>query len=79
MGKALKVFRQSTSPINWTFISPAALIFPGEKQAKYRVGPEQLLVDSEGNSKISVSDYALAMIDELEAAKYPQQRIGVAY
>ncbi|MBE7214283.1 NAD(P)-dependent oxidoreductase [Shewanella benthica] len=79
MGKALEVFRQSTSPINWTFISPAALIFPGEKQARYRVGGDQLLLDVQGNSKITVSDYALAMIDELETGKYPRQRIGVAY
>ncbi|MEJ2763436.1 NAD(P)-dependent oxidoreductase [Photobacterium sp. MCCC 1A19761] len=78
-GEALAVFRQSDSPIAWTFVSPAAEIFPGEQQAPYRVGGEQLLTDADGNSRISVSDYAVAMVDELEAEQYPNQRIGVAY
>ncbi len=79
MGEALDVFRSTSSELNWTFISPAAEIFPGEKQAPYRIGGEQLLVDDQGASRISVSDYAVAMIDELEAGNYPNQRIGVAY
>ncbi|OPX56266.1 hypothetical protein SAMN02745127_00635 [Oceanospirillum multiglobuliferum] len=79
MGEALAVFRNSKSPLNWTFVSPAAVIFPGEKQGHYRIGGDQLLQDAEGNSQISVSDYAVAMIDELEQAQYPRQRIGVAY
>ncbi|KJY83978.1 NAD-dependent dehydratase [Vibrio galatheae] len=78
-GEALDVFKSSTNSVDWTFISPAAEIFPGEKQSPYRVGGDGLLTDSEGNSKISVSDYAVAMIDELEAHQYPNQRIGVAY
>ncbi|CDU08367.1 Putative NADH-flavin reductase [Vibrio coralliirubri] len=78
-GEALEVFKQSNSEVNWTFISPAAEIFPGEKLATYRTGGDQLLTDQDGNSKISVSDYAIAMIDELEAGQFPRQRIGVAY
>ncbi|CDT38599.1 NAD(P)-dependent oxidoreductase [Vibrio coralliirubri] len=78
-GEALEVFKQSNSEVNWTFISPAAEIFPGEKLSTYRTGGDQLLTDQDGNSKISVSDYAIAMIDELEAGKFPRQRIGVAY
>ncbi|MEZ8677276.1 NAD(P)-dependent oxidoreductase [Vibrio splendidus] len=78
-GEALEVFKQSNSKVNWTFISPAAEIFPGEKLSTYRTGGDQLLTDEDGNSKISVSDYAIAMIDELEAGKFPRQRIGVAY
>lgn len=79
MGEALEVFRKTQSRVNWTFISPAAEIFPGELQGNYRVGGEELVTDEDGNSRISVSDYALAMIDELESGKYPNQRIGVAY
>ncbi|MGO2320117.1 MAG: NAD(P)-dependent oxidoreductase, partial [Vibrio toranzoniae] len=78
-GEALEVFKQSDSEVNWTFVSPAAEIFPGEKLSTYRTGGNQLLTDEDGNSKISVSDYAIAMIDELEAGKFPRQRIGVAY
>ncbi len=78
-GEALEVFRASNSDVNWTFVSPAAEIFPGDKQGQYRVGGDQLLTDSEGNSRISVADYAVALIDELEYAEHPPQRIGVAY
>ncbi len=78
-GEALEVFRASNSDVNWTFVSPAAEIFPGDKQGQYRVGGDQLLTDSEGNSRISVADYAVALIDELEYAEHPCQRIGVAY
>lgn len=78
-GEALEVFRNNSSSISWTFVSPAAEIFPGEPQGSYRVGGEQLLTDDNGSSRISVSDYAKAMVDELEAAQHLNQRIGVAY
>ncbi|MCG3721015.1 NAD(P)-dependent oxidoreductase [Vibrio cincinnatiensis] len=77
--EALDVFRNSPSTLNWTFVSPAAEIFPGGKQAAYRVGGDQLLVDEEQNSRISVSDYAVAMIDMLETESFTQQRVGIAY
>lgn len=79
MSEALAVFRGTESTVNWTFVSPAAEIFPGEKQGTYRIGGDELLADEQGASRISVSDYAAAMIDELEAGHYPKQRIGVAY
>lgn len=78
-GQALDTFNASNSLVNWTFISPAAEIFPGDVLGHYRIGGEQLLTDNEGRSHISVADYAKAMIDELEVSKYPQQRIGIAY
>lgn len=78
-GQALSVFRESQSAIDWTFISPAAEIFPSEAQGTYRIGHEQLLVDAQGRSRIAVSDYAKAMLDEVAQHRYPQQRIGVAY
>ncbi|ACJ29297.1 NADH-flavin reductase, putative [Shewanella piezotolerans WP3] len=77
--EALEVFKQNTTTVDWTFVSPAAEIIPGEKLSRYRVGADQLLVDDNGDSKISVSDYAIAMIDELESNNHPCQRIGVAY
>ncbi|MBH9741779.1 NAD(P)-dependent oxidoreductase [Vibrio navarrensis] len=77
--QALQVFRSSDSPLNWTFVSPAAEIFPGEKVGQFRVGGDQLLTDAQGHSKISVADFASAMLDELETAKHAKQRISVAY
>lgn len=78
-GQALDVFRDSQSTLNWTFVSPAAEIFPEGKLAAYRVGGDQLLVDEEQNSRISVSDYAVAIVDMLETESFTQQRVGVAY
>ena len=78
-GQALALFRASNSVLNWTFISPAAEIYPGARSGQYRIGGNSLLSDSDGNSRISVQDYAVAMIDEAEKGAYPQQRIGVAY
>ena len=65
--------------LNWTFISPAAQIFPGERSGRYRIGGDQLLTDERGDSRISVEDYAAAMIDEAESGTHLRQRICVAY
>ncbi len=78
-GRALDVFRASTSPLNWTFFSPAALMKPGERTGRYRVGGDALLVDASGNSRISVADFAVAMLDELERHAHPRTRISFAY
>ena len=46
---------------------------------KFRLGNDQLLVDATGQSKISVQDYAVAMIDELERQTHVRQRFTVGY
>ncbi|QXO15715.1 NAD(P)-dependent oxidoreductase [Vibrio ostreae] len=78
-GDALQVFKNSDSAVQWTFICPAAEIFPGDKQGAYRVTVDQFMTDAEGNSRISVADYAAALVDELDSGDHPRQRIGFAY
>src|SRR6185312_9072417 len=51
-GRALDVFRTSHADVDWTYVSPAALIEDGERSGKYRVGGDQLLVDGNGVSRI---------------------------
>lgn len=63
--------------LNWTFLSPSALIQPGERTGTFRLGTDQLLVDAAGNSAISAEDYAVALVDELEAARHLRQRFTV--
>lgn len=75
---ALETLRAQTAQA-WTFLSPAAEIFPGERSGNFRLGGDTLLTDSEGNSRISVQDYAIAMIDELENPRHTNQRFCVAY
>lgn len=68
--------------IDWIFLSPAANLGnlqPGTRTGKYRVGKDDLLVDEKGESFISVEDYAVAMIDELETPRHHKERFTVAY
>ena len=46
---------------------------------KFRLGNDQLLVDAIGQSEISVQDYAVAMIEELECPIHVRQRFTVGY
>jgi putative NADH-flavin reductase len=78
-GEALDVFRGSDSVIEWTYVSPAAIIFPGESEGPYRLGGDEFFTDTQGQSRVSVVDYAKAMLDEAENAQHVNQRISVAY
>lgn len=76
--EALNLLRQE-SELNWTMLSPSAVIAPGERTGQFRLGGDQLLVDTEGNSHISVEDYAVAMLDELEQGAHQRARFTVGY
>jgi uncharacterized protein len=76
---ALDVYRGESGDLDWTYISPAAEIGPGERRGHYRRGDDTLLVDERGRSTISYDDYALALIDELEQPTHPRARMTVAY
>lgn len=65
--------------LDWTLLSPAAVIAPGERSGKFRLGADHLLTDEKGESRISVQDYAVAMIDELERPAHSRKRFCVAY
>ena len=55
------------------------MLEPGQRTGKFRLGGDQLLVDAKGESRISVEDYAVAMLDELEQPKHVRQRFTVGY
>lgn len=65
--------------LDWTLISPSAILAPGERTGKYRIGRDQLLVDAKGNSHISIEDLAKALIDELENPQFRRARFTVGY
>ncbi len=65
--------------LDWTFVSPAAKLAPGERTGKYRIGGDQLLTDESGESHISLEDYAMAMLDEIEQPRHRRMRFAVAY
>lgn len=65
--------------LDWTFLSPAMMLAPGERTGEFRLGGDQVMMDAEGQCRISVEDYAVAMIDELEEPRHIRQRFCVAY
>ena len=76
--EALNLLRGETA-LDWTFLSPSAHLEPGTRTGKFRLGGDQLLVDAGGESRISLEDYAVAMIDELERPAYSRRRFTVGY
>jgi hypothetical protein len=77
--EALGIWRGEAQGLDWTFLSPAIEIGPGERTGHYRTTGEQVLFDANGKSFISFEDYAVAVLDELEQPKHVRQRFGVAY
>lgn len=65
--------------LDWTFVSPSAEFVEGERTGTFRIGKDDLLVSSEGRSWITFADYAIAMLDEVEAPKHSRQRFAVGY
>lgn len=77
--EALNVFRSSTGDVQWSYLSPPAIIEPGQRTGRYRTGGDQLLTDERSVSRISVEDYAVALVDEVERPTHVRQRFTVAY
>lgn len=76
--EALNLLRKETS-LEWSFLSPSADLSSGTRTGKFRLGLDQLLRDAKGESRISVEDYAMAMIDEVENPRHVRQRFTVGY
>lgn len=76
--RQLGVFRADDN-VDWVYISPAALLFDGESTGHYRLGRDELVVDTTGRSRISTGDLACAMLDEIEHSQNHRTRFTVAY
>lgn len=76
--EALNMLRKE-SGLEWSFLSPSADLVPGQRTGKFRLGADQMLKDASGKSRISVEDYAVAMIDEVERPAHIRQRFTVGY
>jgi putative NADH-flavin reductase len=75
--KALGVLKAST--IDWTYLAPAVYFLPGERTGKFRLGKDELIANERQESRISMEDYAIALVDELERPKHRRQRFSVGY
>lgn len=66
--------------LDWVFFSPAGMFDEqGEKTGAYRLGKDDMLFDAQGNSHISVQDYAVAMVDEMETPAHHKERFTIGY
>jgi putative NADH-flavin reductase len=75
---ALAVYR-GVEDLDWTYVSPAAFIHPGERTGSYRLGGEQLITDESGNSEISAEDYAIAIAHLVDSGEHARERVGAAW
>ncbi|MFF3318911.1 NAD(P)-dependent oxidoreductase [Streptomyces sp. NPDC003035] len=51
---------------DWVYLSPPALLEPGDRTGGYRRATTTLVVAADGSSRISAEDLAVAAVDELE-------------
>jgi putative NADH-flavin reductase len=75
---ALEFYRK-VDDVNWTYVTPPTNFTNGPRTGEYRIGGDRALEDDRGRTRLSRADFAVALIDEAEQAKYPRQRISVAY
>jgi uncharacterized protein len=72
-------FYLTITDLDWTYVSPAALIEPGEQTGNFRVGGDELLIDAAGNSRITIPDYTIGIVDQLEKPTAHRRQITLAY
>jgi putative NADH-flavin reductase len=70
---------KKATDLDWTAISPAASIQPGERTGKFRLGLDHLIEDDHGESRISREDFAIAILDELEKPAHVRRRFTAGY
>ena len=69
----LAALRELPASVDWTYLSPAPVIAPGERTGAYEVGGESPVGDT-----ISAEDYAVALVDEIERPQHLRARFTVA-
>jgi hypothetical protein len=65
--------------LQWTVLTPPAVMEPGLRTGSFRLDEDKLVVDENGLSTVSLEDYAVAMIDELENPQHVGQRFTIGY
>lgn len=64
---------------DWICLRPAALLTDGKRTGRYALGRDALVVQPDGTSQISYADFAVAMLDLVELAPKPRQRLTVGW
>jgi putative NADH-flavin reductase len=72
-------YLRTVKDVPWSYFSPAGSIFAGTRTGKFRLGGDQLVVDAAGQSRISMEDYAVAVLDEIQKPAHLRQRFTIGY
>lgn len=78
-GKVFLDRLEEVEDLDWTMLSPSALFTAGERTGTFRLGGDVILTGADGKSWISYEDFAIALLDEIEAPKHIRQRFTVGY
>lgn len=65
--------------LDWTIVSPSPFLFAGERTNKFRVGNTKLLVDKAGKSSISMEDFAVGILDEVDNKNFIKKQFTLGY
>jgi putative NADH-flavin reductase len=71
--EAFDAVREAGPELDWTYLSPAPEMGPGERTGRYVSGLDEPV----GNS-ITFDDFAVALVDEIERPSHRRQRFTVA-
>jgi putative NADH-flavin reductase len=77
--RALYYLLKEQTELDWVFLAPSVMLRPGARTGKFRYGKDDVLFDADGSSRISLEDYALAMIEELLHPSRHRERFTVGY
>lgn len=75
--RAYEIYKNTE--LDYTYVSPPTVVQSGRRSGQFRIGLDRLVFDENGESFISVEDFAVAMIDELEEGNFSRERFTVAY
>jgi putative NADH-flavin reductase len=65
--------------LDWTFLSPAINLHPGQRTGVFRLGTDNPVFDENGKNEITVADLAVAALNELENNQYIKARFTLGY
>lgn len=68
---------QSVADCDWLYLAPAAVFEPGERTGRYRTALRTLVVDGARASSVSMEDFAIAVLDEVEQPSVHHDVLGV--
>jgi len=77
--EALNRLRADKTPLDWSFVSPAMHLEPGARTGQFRLGGEEPVFDAQGESRLTVADLAVAIVNELEKPQHRRARFTAGY